>query len=154
MKAEDGAKIISIANHYINCANGGTGSSVTEVLKFGSDGCVSWADNFERPANDANSRIAFTLDAFTTDQIKDFNRQDFEDFNNFLEMANKLDIEQKNKIRTIIDNVSNDLNKLVSKPEKYKENYAKIINVKCVFQIVLHQIKNVYIGLNKIKYLH
>lgn len=79
-------------------------------------------------SSNENSRIAFTLDAFTTDQIKDFNRQDFEDFKNFLEMANKLDIEQKNKIRTIIDNVSNDLNKLVSKPEKYKENYAKIMD--------------------------
>ena len=79
-------------------------------------------------SSNENSRIAFTLDAFTTDQIKDFNRQDFEDFKNFLEMANKLDIEQKNKIRTIIDNVSNDLNKIVSKPEKYKENYAKIMD--------------------------
>lgn len=65
MKAEDGAKIVSMGNHYINCANGGTGSSVTEVLKFGSDGCVSWADNFERPANDANSRIAFTATKYT-----------------------------------------------------------------------------------------
>ena len=79
-------------------------------------------------SSNENSRIAFTLDAYTADEIKDFNRQDFEDFKNFLEMANKLDIEQKNKISTIIDNVSNDLNKLVSKPEKYKENYAKIMD--------------------------
>ena len=79
-------------------------------------------------SSNENSRIAFTLDAYTADEIKDFNRQDFEDFKNFLEMANKLDIEQKNKISTIIDNVSNDLNKLVIKPEKYKENYAKIMD--------------------------
>ena len=79
-------------------------------------------------SSNENSRIAFTLDAYTTDEIKDFNKQDFEDFKNFLIMANKLNIEQKNKISTIINDVSNKLNKLVFQPEKYKENYAKIMD--------------------------
>jgi hypothetical protein len=79
-------------------------------------------------SSNENSRIAFTLDAYTADEIKDFNKQDFEDFKNFLIMANKLNIEQKNKISTIINDVSNKLNKLVFQPEKYKENYAKIMD--------------------------
>lgn len=55
--AEDGAKIISIGNQYINCGNGGSGSSQHSILKFNSNGCVSWADQFERPATDAIARI-------------------------------------------------------------------------------------------------
>ena len=35
-----------------------------------------------------------------------------------------VNFQQRESIRNIIDNVSNDLNKLVSKPEKYKENYG------------------------------
>lgn len=60
LEAYDGAKIFSMGNHYVNCGNAGTGVEVTAVITFGSDGCVSWADHFERDAD--GTRVETTAD--------------------------------------------------------------------------------------------
>jgi hypothetical protein len=75
-----------------------------------------------------NSRIAFTLDVYTADEIKAFNQEDFKDFDKFVLMFNNANTDQKNKINTIINNVKNDIKKLVLRPEEYKNNYSKIMD--------------------------
>jgi hypothetical protein len=58
-----GAKIISTGNQYINCGNRGTGASVTPIMSFGSDGSISWADQFDRPTSASVARIELTSSA-------------------------------------------------------------------------------------------
>lgn len=63
IKAMDGAKVVSIGNQYINCGNQGTGSAITPVLSFASNGCVSWADSFDRDPADSVTRVELSSGA-------------------------------------------------------------------------------------------
>jgi hypothetical protein len=49
------ARVVSMGNIYLNC--GELNSTRTAVMKFASNGNISWADYFDRPADDSVPRI-------------------------------------------------------------------------------------------------
>lgn len=74
-----------------------------------------------------NSRIAFTLN-FNKEQIEEFTKQDIEDLDNFMSLANNLQNKDKSTIQNLIAKVKKDLEVLPKDPDNYIQNFTKIMD--------------------------
>lgn len=74
-----------------------------------------------------NSRIAFTLN-FNKEEIDEFTKQDIEDLDNFMSLANNLQNQDKLAIQNLLIKVKKDLEVLPKDPDNYIQNFAKVMD--------------------------